>query len=183
MPPICRAKPGAGYLARPCERSQSILRLPDSHSSQSSLLFRPLMNRSSTPGLLTTICQSSGATRFKLKVTRSFAFAMQAYRFDRQRRQTPAKGDVEAPQASNYRQPFRRAWPPWPTLPSGRPPRSSLTRDDEGEFPLAHHVSLWQLFCVSMNRCVFPRKRPGRTRAASDARDRHPAAGARAMKP
>ena len=59
-----------------------------------------------------------------------------------------------------------------------------LTSDKEGEFTLADFTSVFgPFFRVPMNRRVAPRKRPARSRAASDAPDRHRAAGARATKP
>src|SRR5688500_2933344 len=50
-------------------------RLPDSQSSASALLVRPLMMRSSAPGYSAMICQSPSAIRFILKFTRAFAMA------------------------------------------------------------------------------------------------------------
>ncbi len=79
----------SSYFARPCERSQSIFRLPDSQSSQSSLLFSALMKRSSSPGDLAVICHSSGVRRFILKLTRSFA--MPAYRLNWRSGKPPKK--------------------------------------------------------------------------------------------
>jgi hypothetical protein len=63
-------------------------------------------------------------------------------------------------------------------------PQSLRYANNDANFSFATLLSTFGgSFRVSMIPVVAPRKRPERIRAASDAPDRHPAAGARAVKP